>query len=150
MTVDYIERAERLDREIHALHMKCSFRLLENREIHPGQMPILVELCKLDGCNQTQLAKGLGVSSASVGMSLKRMEKAGYIARKADEKDLRTNTVCLTQEGKEMLCRCAEIMTLLMEQKLKGFSETEREEFIGFLERVCENMREYRNALDPE
>ena len=100
---DQARRYRDIDRAVSRLNRTCLYRLLQGEKIHPGQPPILKLLMEKDGRSQCELACIIGVSRASLGVSLRRMEKAGLITRTPDEKDSRYNMVYLTEEGKEAI-----------------------------------------------
>ena len=54
-----------------------------------GQQDILLLLIRQPGMTLGQLSRALGVASATASVSVKRMEKAGFIEKRVDEKDAR-------------------------------------------------------------
>lgn len=52
-----------------------------------GQQDILLLLIRQPGMTLGQLSRALGVASATASVSVKRMEKAGFIEKRVDEKD---------------------------------------------------------------
>ena len=78
--------------------MKCSrvkgFTLASRRSSHA--------LLDRDEQSQCDIAANIGVSRASVGVSLRRMEKSGIVKRMINQKDSRYNLVSLTEKGLEM------------------------------------------------
>ena len=82
-------------------------RLLERQVSHTGVFPsqhrLLMELNLNPACAQMELAEKFGVSAAAITVSLKKLEKGGYIRRKADREDGRVNHVEITPEGKAVV-----------------------------------------------
>ena len=71
---------------------------------------------------------------------LSRLEKKGFIALRADEKDRRIKRIHLLDKGRQ--CSQDIHQTILSnEQRLvAGFTEAEKEQFYGYLTRACANM----------
>ena len=145
---DQARRYRDIDRAVSRLNRTCLYRLLQGKKIHPGQPPILKLLMEKDGRSQCVLACIIGVSRASLGVSLRRMEKAGLITRTPDEKDSRYNMVYLTEEGRAMAHKSDEALTTLTAAKLRGFSEEEIEQMLSYFDRIRQNLSDLQDELD--
>ena len=110
--------------------------------IHPGQPPLLHYIQDHPGCTQKEAADELDVTPASAAASLKRLEKAGLVERKTDEKDARRNCLYLTTDGKARLMEHRRIFDALDERMFSGLSEDE----IMAFQRTCEKM--FENLAD--
>ena len=93
------EKLLELSRSIGGLNRTCSNELLKGEKIHFGQPPIFHALLERDEQSQCDIAAAIGVSRASVGVSLRRMEKSGIVSRVINQKDSRYNLVSLTEKG---------------------------------------------------
>ncbi|MBR6791331.1 MAG: MarR family transcriptional regulator [Oscillospiraceae bacterium] len=144
---DFARRYRDIDRAVSRLNRVCLYKLLQGEKIHPGQPPILKLLMEKDGRSQCELAKIIGVSRASLGVSLRRMEKAGLIVRTPDEKDSRYNTVCLTEEGRVMARRSDEALSTITAAKLRGFTPEETAQMLEFFDRIRQNLEELQEEL---
>lgn len=51
------------------------------------------------GMSQTQLAQRIEMGKVAVGATIDRLEKAGYVERRADTEDRRMNRIFVTQAG---------------------------------------------------
>ncbi len=80
-------------------HFQLSTALLEETGLGSGQVPVLMELERHGELNQRELAEKTRVTPATMSGTLKRMEKAGFIQRTADENDARISRVRLTEAG---------------------------------------------------
>ncbi|MDD6683301.1 MAG: MarR family transcriptional regulator [Clostridiales bacterium] len=110
--------------------------------IHPGQPPLLHYIQDHPGCTQKEAADELDVTPASAAASLKRLEKAGLVERKSDDKDARRNCLFITQEGKARMEEHRKIFTALDERMFAGLTEEE----IAAFQRTCERM--FENLAD--
>jgi len=69
--------------------------------LHRGQGFALIHLWHNDGMTQSNLARSMHISPASVTNMLQRMERDGWIERKRDEADQRVVRVYLTARAQE-------------------------------------------------
>lgn len=90
--------------------------------------------------SQRDLAQQLRCSPATVAVSLKGLEKNGYVSRMADDKDARRNRVTLTDKGRRAVDLGGESFRAVDRQMLAGFSEEEKTQLNGFLIRMLENL----------
>lgn len=98
--MDEIDQVIHIDWELVSLHKQCMNRLMSDRGVYPGQPPLLFTLGRMGACNQADLAKALHISPATIAVSLKRMEKSGFVKRVPDPGDLRSNRIELTERGR--------------------------------------------------
>ena len=102
--------------------------------------------CLSDEIGQTQkeLADKLEIKSPSLTVMLNPLEEKGLIRREISSEDARAKLIFLTEQGKEFLqWRIQPIIRELEEKLLSGFSDHERNMLSGFLDRMCQNMKEY-------
>ena len=82
-------------------------RLVKPVGLTSAQWRVIIHLHRQDGLTQSELATLLTVGKVSVGGLIDRLEHSGWIERRADEKDRRSNRVFLTKKGhavdKEMI-----------------------------------------------
>lgn len=145
--INTLTKIATIDKKIANLHNKCSAKLLISEDVHFSQLPILFSLLHLGDCTQCQIAEDLGISYPSVAVSLKRLEKNGYIRRTASEKDLRYNKVSLTEKGKNSAEQARDTLEKIVQQKFAGFSEEEQMLLFEFLSRMEQNLRNYLTTL---
>ena len=74
---------------------------------------------------------------------MKKLEKAGYIARVCDDKDNRMNHVVVTPKGLEAIRISCIYFQEVENALLKGFSEEEMDMVEGFLNRFIQNGEDY-------
>ena len=105
-----------------------------------GQPMILEYVLEHDTCTQAEIARALYISPPSVATSLKRIEKAGLITRRQDERDPRKNHISITESGKNALTEFRKICDSTDADMFKGFSEEEKEALHALLLRLHENL----------
>lgn len=86
------------------------------------------------------------VSTATVAVSLKKLENGGYIRRVVDKDDNRYNQICITEKGKAIVDGSILFFQKLETQMYGGFEPEELEVLQGFLDRIRHNL----NGLLPE
>ena len=133
--------------EISRLYMMKCFGRLQKLGIHPRQMPILAVLWRKDGCSQKELAEKLDVKPPTVTVSIQRLEKAGIIFRRQDEKDQRVSRIYLSEEGRSIIEEGMRMAKEGEKQVLTGFSESE----LCLMKRFCLQIKENIAAMpEPE
>lgn len=105
-----------------------------------GQPAIIEYISQNNGCTQKELAEHLHISPASVATTLKRMEKAGFVARIEDKNDSRKKRLAITEKGAYVLRDFRQICDETDMQLFDGFSEDEKEQLMSFLKRLNANI----------
>lgn len=124
---------------------KC-FGQMQELGIYPGQIPVLGLVAKKDGLSQRELAKILNIKPPTVNVSVQRLEKAGFLYKKPDEKDQRVTRIYLTEKGKETKVKALERIHKNKAVMLEGFSEAEQCLLRRFLEQILANIEK----IQPE
>lgn len=105
-----------------------------------GQPAIIEYITQNNGCTQKELAEHLHISPASVATTLKRMEKAGFIARIEDKVDTRKKRLTVTERGAYALRDFRNICDETDMQLFAGFNEDEKEQLMSYLKRLNTNI----------
>lgn len=124
---------------------KC-FGQMQGLGIYPGQIPVLGMVSKKEGLSQKELAEILRIKPPTVTASVQRLEKAGFLYKKPDEKDQRIARIYLTEKGKETKARALQRIRENESVMLEGFSETEQCLLRRFLKQILENI----DKIQPE
>lgn len=124
------------------LHRYRISTALSGLNVYRGQPEILGYLIDNGECSQKKLAESMGVSSASVATSIKRMCRAGFVERAEDESDRRINRIRITEKGREVFAAGREKCNKVDTEMFKGFSESEIDVFSDFLQRITDNLSE--------
>ena len=116
-------------------------RLLgEKVGIFPAQHRMLMVLAKEPYMSQREIAEILQVSPATITISIKKLEKQGYLIRESQEEDNRYNMVTITQKGKDVIEQSKGIFDEIGTRMFKGFSNDELEGLGCLLERIKNNL----------
>ena len=131
---------------ISLLHRLRVQNMLSDTGVWGSQIPILLHVERNPGCTQTDIAEHLGVSSPSIATSIKRLQKAGMLEKRADEADMRRNHIELTERGRSTVARGRACYDQVVEQMLRDFTGSEVDTLVSLLARLEENLAgdEYR------
>lgn len=116
--------------------------VLNDEGLFSGQQHIIMLLFHEDGQTVGQIANRLGVAPATASVSIKRMEKSGFIKRKADEKDARTVKIFLTEKGRAIMENIHNKMNEQEKRITDGLDEEEVNQLSDILDKVIKNIIE--------
>jgi DNA-binding MarR family transcriptional regulator len=131
------------------LGFATSKRFLETLEpigIHPREFLLLRFLAASDGQSQHALAERLGVPPSRMVAVVDRLEEAGLVERRPDPADRRIRAVHLTEKGREVLGRAADVAIQFDAQICSALGEDEREQLIDLLHKVQPELLKLREA----
>lgn len=139
---DWMREAVSLLMKTEGLFHRHLERVVSHTGVFPTQHRLLMELDLNPACSQMELADKFEVSAAAVTVSLKKLEKGGYIVRQTDRQDNRVNHVRITQKGKEVVRQSLGLFAETDELFFKGFSDEEVKQFYALLNRAKENLEQ--------
>ncbi len=122
------------------------YQQLSATGIHPGQIPMIRLLGKHDGLSQKEIAQMLRIKPPTVTVSLKRMENAGLIERRADTKDQRIVRIYLSAAGVDIYKKMKIMVDYNEKHLLKDFTESEMCLLQRFLKQMLENVEQIPSA----
>ena len=96
---------------------------------------------------QKELSDAMHVSPATVAVSLKSLEREGYVEKLADETDQRRKAVRLTPKGEAAIQRCVQVFEAVDQSMFAGIRPEETRQACGYLMRMLHNLR---GDLPPE
>jgi MarR family transcriptional regulator, transcriptional regulator for hemolysin len=107
-------------------------RVTYDRELAPlgitrSQWWVLAFISRNDGLPQTQLAHELDVGKVALGSLIDRLQTAGFVERRADEKDRRVKRVFLTAKALKLITEIAPINDSFNARILKGIPRKDLE-----------------------
>lgn len=110
-------------------------------QLNPAQPQILRFLKFNEGCSQKELAEYCSIEQATATSILATLENQGLIVRKTCPTDKRRLRLYLTDLGHEKVEHVVALLDELEQLSQEGFTETERTQFISFLNRLEANLR---------
>lgn len=135
-------------RSLFHTYNACMQRMLSKYGLYPGQPQMLFAIRELKNPTQNELAAELRVSKASAGVSLRRLEAAGFVKRVRDGKDTRCVRIALTPKGQEYARWCDIDFEMLFTTMLEDFSGEGREQTLGAVRRMNKNLGALRRRLE--
>lgn len=125
---------------LHMLRRKTLHGMHCEKEIVPGQYPLLKYLGEHPGASQHTLANMLFVSPASVAQSTKRLQRAMLLEKATDPENLRRNRLRLTAAGRAVVDAFRAQAESVDRQMLSGFTEEEIALLISLHNRMIKNL----------
>lgn len=113
---------------------------LAEQGLFSGQQDILFNIIRKEGITLGELAKELGVSCATASVSVKRMEKAGFIIKKEDKDNARIVRLYPTEKAKSAPEKTREKMDSMEAVIKKGMTEEEQKQLAILLEKAIGNF----------
>ncbi|MDD2534687.1 MAG: MarR family winged helix-turn-helix transcriptional regulator [Eubacteriales bacterium] len=136
-------------KKLTQLHRSRLYRVAMSRGLYIGQPALLLTLKQQGICSQTELAEALNVTTPSIAVSVKRLEKGGMITKTINEKDNRYNQIELTDEGKKSARVCEDIFEAINTKMFNGFSKDELTQVNALFDRMRQNLVQYDPDKEP-
>jgi len=132
-----IHDVSRMRRTLFDQHMKP-------KGITRSQWWVLANLSRhgADGIMSVDLAKLMDVGKVTLGGLIERLEKAGYVYRRADKQDKRAKQIFITEAGYQLIDIMRIITEDLNQRICEGLSADEIENVEGRLIHIKNNLRE--------
>lgn len=115
---------------------------VSNTGVFTSQHRFLMELNASPCSSQGELAEIMDVSAAAVAVSLKKLERGGYIERITDAADNRVHQVTITDKGKEVIKQSFRIFKETDEAIFEGFTDEEVAQTRDYLARMQHNLEQ--------
>lgn len=90
---------------------------------------------------QRKLSDFLHVSPASIAVSIKSLERGGYVEKRPDSLDARRRRIALTPRGSEAVETCMAVFREVDEKMLRGLTAEEAALLSSYLRRMTDNLR---------
>lgn len=114
---------------------------IKKEGLFSGQQDIILLLMHNPGATISDVATNIGISAASVSVSIKRLEKAGFVTKKQSKSDARITQLFLTEKGSAVP---EHIKTKMQNENKKlttGMTEEEIEMLSNLLDRAINNLK---------
>jgi len=150
--VEYSE-ADALNTAIRALSLRHRARageLLARLDLYPGQEFVLMELAARGPCIQAQLAEAISCEPPSVTLMLRKLEAAGYVARRPSPQDRRATIVELTASGRELAVTIRDLWITLAQDTIADLAAPRAAEIAAVLAALAGNLSHRATARRGE
>ncbi len=122
-------------------HRKIVEKRICSLGIHPSQHLFLMYLSKHGACTQNSIAEAMEVSASTVAVSLKKLEKGGYIEKQSSPADCRSNRIVLTTKGEEVVRQSKCLFEEVDRQMFESVTEEQQEQLHGYMDQILKNLR---------
>lgn len=117
-------------------------RTLAEQGLFPGQDHVLMTVKMNEGLTPSELADALGVSLATISVSIKRMEKSGFLLRRQDEADARRSRLYLTDKASRISLTIRSRMDRQEDILTRGMSPGDKEAFMRLMDIAITNIQQ--------
>lgn len=118
-------------------------RYLLTTGVSVSQIVILTNLESEGGISLKELAKKIGISSATASILIDKLVKAGLIERREDEKDRRKITLRLTNKGKTTVNQFRnDIVAMWKKILIKSFTPGEQVSYLKILKKIAQGLED--------
>lgn len=132
-------------------HRKTVEKRVSALGIHPSQHHFLMYISKNGACSQNSIAEAMEVSASTVAVSLKKLEKGGYIERQISPEDCRSNRIVLTPKGEDVVIRSKQLFEEVDREMFESITEKQQEQLHACMEQILKNLRRFEeDTNEPE
>jgi len=128
-------------------HRKIMQHYLDETGVYQAQHRLLMQIFRNKNASQKDIADSMGISAATIAVSLKKLEKGGYINKVMDEGDNRFNQITLTEKGKKVVEQSIQIFEETDRKVFEGFTEEEMATLSGLLQKLDANLNKMEDQL---
>ena len=89
-----------------------------------------------------ELAEKINRDKSTTTVLVRKLESEGFVQIIQDSKDKRIRSVKLTEKGRNFTEKTSSISKALTQTFYKDFTEKEKQQFCGFLERICNHFED--------
>ncbi len=143
MDKEEYKKIEQLDMRMHKYQFRYLRHLIDRAGLYKGEPRLILTIVKEEGHTQAELAKILCIKPATLTVMIQRMEAAGLIQRKTDEKDLRLLRVYSTSKGREISKKTETIFLDAICTIFEGIEEKDLIVYKNVLEKITERLKAY-------
>lgn len=122
-------------------HRKVVEKRVCSLGIHPSQHHFLMYISEHAACTQNSIAEAMGVSAATVAVTLKKLEGGGYIEKKISPGDGRSNRLALTAKGEEVVEQSKLLFDEVDRKMFEAVTEEEQEQLHFSMEKIIHNLK---------
>jgi len=121
-------------------HRKIMQYYLDETGVYHAQHRLLMEISRNPSASQKDIARSMDVSGATIAVSLKKLEKGGYIKKEMDEGDNRLNQITITEKGNRVVEQSKQIFDSIDRMVFEGFNEAEKSSLLVLLQKLNSNL----------
>jgi DNA-binding MarR family transcriptional regulator len=128
-------------------HRKVMQNYLDETGVYQAQHHLLMRIAHNPNASQNDIAKSMDVSAATVAVSLKKLEKGGYIRREMDEEDNRLNKITITGKGNRVVEQSRQIFESADKRVFEGLTQDEKNTLSALLTKLDANLSRMEDEI---
>lgn len=128
-------------------HRRIMQNYLDETGVYQAQHRLLMEISRNPNISQNEIAKIMDVSAATIAVSLKKLEKGGYINKVMDEEDNRLNKITVTEKGNRVVEQSKRIFESTDRKVFEGFTQEEKSTLSSLLQKLENNLDRMENEI---
>ncbi len=121
-------------------HRKIMQSCLDETGVYQAQHHLLMRISHNPNASQKDIAMSMDVSPAAIAVSLKKLEKGGYIKKQIDQGDNRLNQITITEKGNRVVEQSKRIFESADKKIFEGFTESEKNTLSALLDKLGSNL----------
>lgn len=110
--------------------------MMKDMNLHPGQMRLLLILCKKEGLVQRELAQMLEIKPSTLNVMVGRLVKNGILVKKQDPKDQRKSRIYISDKGRMQVENVKQRADKIGKKVEQRFTEEEKKELVRLLKKL--------------
>jgi len=140
------DREELVKKAVHSLmhtnikHRKIMRTHLDSTGVFESQHRLLMTISRHRDYSQKQLADKMNVSTATIAVTIKKLEKDGFIEKIMDPDDNRFNKIGITELGQKVVDDSKNIFKEIESCMFEGFSDEDIDQLTTYLEKINQNL----------
>lgn len=115
-------------------------QVVSEEGLFAGQHHIIMMLERVGCATVSQIAEEMRTTSATASVSIKRLEKAGFVEKRSSESDARITKIYLTDKALAVTQRIKSKMDEAEESLTQGLTQEEKYELSDLLDKVVNNI----------
>lgn len=128
-------------------HKKIMQSYLDETGVYQAQHRLLMEISHNKNVSQNDIARSMDVSPATIAVSLKKLERGGYISKEMDKEDNRFNKITITEKGNKVIEQSKKIFDSVDKKVFEGFTEEEKYTLHILLKKLDDNLIKIEDEL---
>lgn len=116
-------------------------KLMNEINLHSGQVFVLISLWENDGQSQIDLAKALGLTAPTINKMVKSLMAGGFVECRKCEIDSRMMRVYLTDKGLQSRLLVEKQWRKLEDESFSDFTPTEKLMILHLFEKLQKNLK---------
>lgn len=123
-------------RRAHQIYVAIFEENFERLGLSPTQYSVMLALHEVDGINQGELGRAIGMNKVSVSQLVRALEDRGWITRKKMDSDHRRRALALTAAGRHALAQTQDMAETTYAQQMAPLTPAQRQTLCTLLQRI--------------